>query len=476
MLARSLRLASLLALALAAPLATGCADDAGGPDGDTGAGGGGGQAPDDDGDGPDTEPEPPTKPSACPKPTKGPTVHEASAIEADETWTADASPHIVTGFIAVRGATLTIEPCAVVQFEDAYAGFTVAYPGSPTTGNLVAEGTAENPIRFEGLDGARWGHVLVEAGGTARFAHLTMSDGGGYDPRGTTLLVNGTGALPTLRDVRVDHVTIEKSLGAGVVLDRLGAFTADSDALVIRDSGSETSPHPVITDEHGIHTLPRGDYTGNVVDKVFVNPTSRLLESATMKNLGVPYTVGSFPEDDFVVASGVDGAPAILTIEPGVHVEMHPGTSFEIEHWSNDQPATGAVIAEGTAEAPIVFTSAAASPQPGDWQGLWFGGVALSENSFQHVRLEYTGADCGCILIGCSDIPGYEGAAIFSQQPPRAFFQDSVIAHGSANGVVLGYRGTVVDMTEGLTFEDLAGCPQTAPHPGTCPNPLPACQ
>lgn len=476
MLARSLRLASLLALALAAPLASGCADDAGGADGNDGSGGGGGQAPDDDGDGPDTEPEPPTQPSGCPVPTKGPTVHRASAIEADETWTADGSPHIVEGFIAVRKATLTIEPCAVVQFDGIYAGLTIAYPAAPTTGNLVAEGTAERPITFQGLDGARWGHVLVEAGGTARLAHVTMENGGGYDDRGGTLFVHGDGTLPTRHDVFVDHVTIRDSAGAGVVLDRLGAFTADSDALVITGSGTELWPHPVLTDEHGIGTLPRGDYTGNLVDKIHVNPTSRLLESATMKNLGVPYAIGTFPEDDFVVGSDVVGAPAILTIEPGVRIEMHRGTSFEAEHWTNDEPATGAIVAEGTAEQPIVFTSGEATPQPGDWQGLWFGGVALAENSFRHVRLEYTGADCGCILIGCSDIPGYEGAAIFSQQPPRAFFEDTVVAHGSANGVVLGYRGDVVDMAGGITFEDLEGCPQTAPHPGSCPSPLPACQ
>jgi hypothetical protein len=474
MLARSLRLASLLALALAAPLGSGCADDAGGHDGDAGGGGAGAPAPDDDG--PDTEPEPPTQPSGCPAPTKGPTVHEASAIEADETWTADASPHVVTGFIAVRRATLTIEPCAVVQFEDADSGLTIAYPGSPTTGALIAEGTAERPIRFEGLDGARWGHVSIDAGGAARLAHLTMSDGGGYDDRGGTLQVKGDGALPVRRDVRVSHVAIEGSAGAGVILDRMGAFTADSEDLVVTRSGTELWPHPVITDELGLHTLPRGDYTGNVVDAILVNPTSGLLESATMKDVGVPYAIGTFPEDHFVVGSGDEANPAILTIEPGVVLRMHPGTSFEAEHTTGERPASGAIVAEGTAEQPIVFTSGADDPQPGDWQGLWFGGVARAENSFRHVRLEYTGADCGCVLIGCSDIPGYEGAAIFSQQPPRAFFEDTVVAHGSANGVVLGYRGEVVDMAAGMTFEDLAGCPQTAPHPGSCPDPLPACQ
>jgi hypothetical protein len=463
------RSTSLVLLMLAAPLAVACtSDDAG--DGSTGTGGDTADEPP-----PDTEPDPETK--KCPVTTSGPTVHEAGAIETDETWTADASPHVVNGFIAVRKATLTIEPCAVVQFRDAYAGLTIAFPGNPTTGNLVAEGTADQPILFEGKDGAEWGHVLVEGGGTARLAHLTITDGGGYDTRGATLIVQGDGTMPTKRDVFVDHVTIERSRGAGVVLDRLGGFTADSDALTIVGSGSDdTVAYPVQTDEHGIDTLPRGHYTRNLRDGIYVDPKSHLGQSGTMKNLGVPYVVGSFPGDHFVVGNGSDGAQVTLTIEAGTTVKMHPGTGFEIEHYTGEFTASGAVVAHGTAAEPIVFTSAADVPAAGDWRGLSFGGVARTENSFQHVRIEYSGAWCGCILTGCSAVEGYEGAIIFSQQPPRAFFENTVVTHGAANGVVLGYEGTKVDMAAGITFEDVAGCRQTLPNPGSCPNPLPACE
>ncbi len=447
---------SLLVVALA-PFAIACSDD-------TGVGGEGG--------GPEEEPK------ICAAPTQGPTIHKAGAIEADETWSADASPHIVEGFIAVRnGATLTIDPCATVEFKNEYAGLTIAYPGSPTTGNLVAEGTKDQPIRFEGKDGARWGHILVEAGGTASLSHLTIADGGGYDPRGASMVINGDGTMPTKRDVFVDHVTVERSLGVGISLDRLGGFAPNSDALTITESGSEdTLAYPLVTDEHGIDTLPRGDYTGNLVDEIYVNPTSHLEETSTMKNLGVPYAVGSFGDDDFVVGAGSQGEAITLTIEPGVRIQMHPGTSFKIEHYTGEFLASGAVIAEGTEAEPIVFTSGADEPTAGDWQGLWFGGIARTDNSFKHVRVEYTGAWCGCIFTGCSAIEGYEGAIIFSQQPPSAFFEDTVLAHGAANGVVLGYEGTMVDMSAGIEFEDIAGCRQTLPNPGQCPNPKPACE
>lgn len=468
------RYASLFLLALAAATAAGCSDDAASDDG---VGGGADDGADDDG----TDPPGP-KPAACPKPTKGPTSHDFETVEADAVWSADASPHIVKGFTVVRGgAKLTIEPCATVQFVDSNSGITVAYPSTPNTGSLVAEGNVEQPIVFEGLDGARWGHVGIAAGGTASLAYLTMKNGGGFDTRGATLVVGGDRTFPTKHDVAVDHVTIEGSRGSAVILENLGAFTADSTDLVITGSGKGDDavvafPYPIVVDEHALLTLPRGTYTGNAVDAVYVSPEFSLRESGTMRNVGVPYSVGGFPGDHFVVGEGPGKPLTTLTIEPGTTIQMFPGTAFDVEFVSSEQPASGAVIAEGTADAPITFTSSAAVPAAGDWQGLQFGGVADASNSFRHVRLEYTGADCGCILIGCSDIEGYEGAIIFSQQPPSAFFHDTVVAHGSGNGVVLGYRGTLVDFTGGIAFEDLAWCPQTQPHPGSCPNPLPSCQ
>lgn len=472
MLARALPRSSALLLLLAlCPFSVACSDDAAGTDGQ------GGEAPDEELP-PDTEPDPQTQ--KCPVPTQGPTIHTAGAIEADETWSADAGPHIVEGFVSVRaGATLTIEKCAVVQFEDEYAGLTVAFPGTPTTGRLVAEGTKDLPIRFEGLEGARWGHVLIDAGGSASLAHLTISDGGGYDPRGATLVVNGNSSLPTKRDVLVDHVAVKKSLGAGVVLDRMGGFADGSSELVVTESGSEDKlVYPVYTDENGIDTLPRGSYTGNKADKIYVNPTSHLAEDSTMKNLGVPYFIGSFGDDDFVVGGGAASATEFttLTIEPGTRIEMFPGTSFKAEHYTGDFLASGAIVAEGTEAEPIVFTSGAQTPAAGDWQGLWFGGIARTENSFKHVRLEYTGAWCGCILLSCSDIDQFEGAIIFSQEPPRAFFENTVISDAAANGVVLGYLGEMVDVAAGITFEEIGGCRQTLPSAGSCPNPKPACE
>lgn len=415
-------------------------------------------------------------PNACRAPTAGPTFHDG-VIEADEVWRAEDGPHVVSQWVTIRsGATLTVEPCATVEIESG-KGLSVAYPTSPNTGALVARGEEDRPIVFKGRDGARWGHVLFAPGATGDLAHVTFEDGGGEDVLGATVVIEGDGTFPQKRDVRVDHVTIRGSRGVGARLGRLGGFADGSDQLVVTDSGDEESPYALHVDEHAIDTLPRGAYTGNQRDAIFVDPDFHLEQDVTMKNLGVPYVIGTFPGDSLVVGSGLGDAVVTLTVEPGVRAEFHPGTALEIEHYTGPEAASGVLVAEGTAEQPIVFTSAASPPDPGDWQGLAFGGIPSASNSLKHVRLEYTGADCGCIFLSCSAIDAFEGAVIFSQPPPRAFIEDTVIAHGSSHGVVLGYAGPLVDFKDGITFDDLDGCEQTLPvEDGTCPNPKPACK
>lgn len=414
---------------------------------------------------------------ACPEPTMGPTLHTGD-VTGHEVWRADAGPHIVMTHVDItQGSSLEIEPCTVVQFSEG-TGINVAYPGTPTTGSIVAEGNADQPIRFEGLHGARWGHLYINGGGTARLAHLTMTGGGGWDLTGASLVVHGDATLPTKHDVLVDHVTIENSLGAGVVLARKAGFAEGSDMLVVTGSGNEEHPFPIETDEHAVGSLPPGEYTGNLVDEILLDPIDRLEEDATIAELGVPYRIGNSGTDRLTVGAGEhDGAPAtVLTIEPGVTMKFHRDTAFEIDHYSGEFPSSGALVAVGTPDAPITFTSAEPAPAPGDWVGLWFGGVVDAASRLQHTRIEYTGGDCGCILLTCNDLDGFEGAVILSMPPPAMFVTDSVIAHGAGHGFVLGYDGESVDFAGNNTFDDVAGCDATLPRQQSCPDPRPTCE
>ncbi|WP_350337305.1 hypothetical protein [Delftia lacustris] len=73
---------------------------------------------------------------------------------------------------------------------------------------------------------------------------------------------------------------------------------------------------------------------------------------------------------------------ATLTIEPGVTLRMAPGASFLLRK--------GALQAVGTPDKPILITSAATTPAPGDWrQWRMTAGTRSGQTLLDHVTIEY---------------------------------------------------------------------------------------
>jgi hypothetical protein len=419
---------------------------------------------------------------ACAEPTGAPVEHTGE-ITGTEVWKAD-SLHVVRSHLNVRdGGKLVIEPCAVVRMaKDALIN--VAFPVTPNQGELVAEGTATQPIRFEPLDGARWGSINVVAPGKARLAYVSLEGGGGPETGlGETIAMRGDNALPVKANLFVDHVTVKGSLGPGLRVDGGAGFAPGSQELTVTGCGGDENPSALVLSEYALDSLPSGNYTGNRADQINIAPgvvdaKGGLQMDATIHDRGVPYVVGQTPGiDGLSIGWGSDDfAQPTLTIEAGVRMLFLKGSGLQIQ---GTEKGAAAIRALGTADKPVVFSSAAASPAPGDWKGFYFNGPPSADNLLEHVRIEYTGAQCGCIMVTCSaSVTQYEGAILFSRAPTAAFLKDSVIAHGSGHGVVQGYDGAAFDWTTSNAFDDLAGCAQTLPRAtdGSCPKPMPACQ
>lgn len=420
----------------------------------------------------------------CPAPKSGPTKHRGD-VSGEEHWTADGSPHVVEYDVNVRnGAKLVIEPCAEVRIAKGQH-IRVAYPGTPGTGSLVAEGLPTKPITIRGLDGARWASLYVHAPGTARLKHVTLEGGGGGDfEHNATIDALGDGDLPADPILALDHVTIKGSLGTGVWMQSGANFIEGSQELTITGSGGGESVYPIEIEEHSMDRLPTGSYKGNAKDEILLRTQgtgvagSGLVVDATLHDRGVPYHVGTSKVDNFIVGGSNDEPAATMTIEPGVVMKFEPGIAFRIQTFTSDKPANAVLRALGTPDKPIVFTSAADAPKAGDWRGLWFGGVPMAENRLDHVRIEYAGADCSCSLNTCSNITEHEGAVIFTQQPPSAFITNTVFKDSAMHAITEGYDGQFVNFRPTNTFENIAGCPQTLPRfvtAGSCPEPKPAC-
>lgn len=408
----------------------------------------------------------------CAAPTGAGTEH-AAYVTADETWTAAASPHIVTFDIAVQGATLTIEPCAVVRIR---GGYHVSIGLGDTGGSIVAHGEVvtvpgttptSRPVTIEADDvNARWGSFRVFPSGSIDLELVTIQGAGepstAQNGGGAIVAVGGGGTITGLaRIVRTVNVLITGSAGLGVNLQGKAAFTEDSRDLTIRDcDGAPLSVAPP-----AVQSIPTGTYTGNAVDAILV-PNDSITGDETFHARGLPYRLaGTFTMAPTL--SQAEGGLATLTIEAGVTIEMARATNGDNAinlGNSNDVLPTGIwpvrVVADGTA-APIVFTSTADAPAAGDWAGIEWGGGPPTGNVMSNVRIEYAGGNSGTQGFGCGPLDNDAALILRNWRPADAFLTGSTIASSASGGVVSGWATDLggPDLSVGNTFTGIAsGC------------------
>ncbi|MCA9145054.1 MAG: DUF5050 domain-containing protein [Planctomycetales bacterium] len=185
--------------------------------------------------------------------------------------------------------------------------------------------------------------------------------------------------------------------------------------------------------------------------------TSTRSTSATTSIAGGIFndTVWTAADSPYHVTSSIIVYPDVqLTVEPGVEIWFDVGTELNVR---------GHLEATGTAAAPILFTSSAASPARGDWSGVrvlnTFGGTA----NFKFATLEY--ASSAIQVSCCGDAPvdiqdstfrhnqnafsGYTGSPI---QIVRSLFDDNTVVSPQADrqfyDSIFTNNGTVLQETE----------------------------
>lgn len=98
---------------------------------------------------------------------------------------------------------------------------------------------------------------------------------------------------------------------------------------------------------------------------------------------------------DAQVWSGEVRIRGVVTVKKDGHLTILPGTRVVFAPLDRDGDGIGdgelliegGIVARGTSEAPIVFTSGAASPQPADWKYLYLD--FAREGEIAHVISEY---------------------------------------------------------------------------------------
>jgi hypothetical protein len=417
----------------------------------------------------------------CPASTGAGTDH-TNTITADETWTAATGPHRVPTGIMLE-ATVTIEPCAVVLVGKQA---TITVGNTPMkNGKIVAHGAVDvaadgsvsaRPITFDALDpAAPWGQVNVISVGSLDLSVVAFKNGGDLvvgEP-GTLLIQGNAGGTvdgEIVRNAKLDRVLVEGSKSYGINLNAWGTFTQDSTAVWIRNSGSDKYPAPIRIEPGIAGTLPKTlKTTGNHREEILMTTSKTFMRDDTFLSLGIPYRmVGAM-----YVGSSVDGKNVTLTIEPGVTLgfDTSAGSGMYV---GNAPKRLGNLVAKGTADAPIVFTSAKDAKAAGDWMALYFRYYATSGSQISHAKIEYAGADSSTSGYGCGPQDANNDSAIIiagqgtnEQDGPSSAFVDNTTFTNirGATVIVSGWYGDGPNLAPSNTFgAGTPGCHVSQPR------------
>jgi hypothetical protein len=339
-------------------------------------------------------------PFVCGVTENGTVVTHAGNITASETWAGAGTVHLIPNSISILApATVTIQKCAIVKLN-ASVGITVQGAASGTgTAKLLAAGddVATGRVVFTAMDATQpWGrlrgfnqnslieldYAIVELGGSVGGAQLNA-----------VVAMTGTSTLPD-PVLKVSSTLISNSAGPGIYLSD-AAFTSDSSVLQIDNTPAEIIAAPAMA----LGSIPSDTYAFN--GDVLVVENANIFDNLTINTL-VPIHF----KTDSVHVGGL--AP---TFVPNVTLTLNAGVTLKFERastaptlvgfgdigQSNDKNA--ALIINGTATAPVLLTSAAATPAPGDWAGLWL--MTSVGSQLNNVIIEYAGGDAGIGPVNC---------------------------------------------------------------------------
>jgi hypothetical protein len=260
----------------------------------------------------------------------------------------------------VDGAVLTIAPGTTVA---------VAAGGSLSTlpsGDLVAAGTAAAPILFRSLlptgSPGDWASVAVHASDNSELHHVTIRHGGAGTFEAALYVDAPLRAL--------EQITVEDSSSHGVNFSSSAGVATPATISVARNARAS-----VISEPEALLDVAAPVQFADA-DDAFEIGTGNIFGNGTLPAQSVPYRmVGS----SLVVPGGND-----LLLAAGVTLQL-TGSGLLVDG--------GHLEAKGSSSAPVVFTSAKATPAPGDWGCV---DVSVDRGAiFDHAVFTYAGATCG---------------------------------------------------------------------------------
>ncbi|MCC7362114.1 MAG: hypothetical protein IT317_21700 [Anaerolineales bacterium] len=347
--------------------------------------------------------------AALPRDTNVPGQNITTAV----TWNLAGSPYIVQGLVNIAsGGSLTIEPGVVVKF-DANQWMRVEAGGV-----LTATGTSGQPISFTSSAGSPapgdWQDLVVYGAATLQHCDFSHGAGGGH---WSQLEINSSSVV-------VEDCAIHDGLRDGIRLWGDPGTTPTLRNLAISNNGMAAIRMTRLDISAVLDNLT---LSGNGLDA---------LTWETQTTGGGNVTING---------AGLNGAPlqgGNLQLSAGTQLTLTAGTTLKLGTGAYLQVSSGTqLVAAGTAAQPVTITSAAASPGPGDWQGIFIQSGAAA--TLQHCDLAYGGGGAWSWNIEIDS--------------PNVLLEDCAIHHGLHDGVRLDGLGGMAPTLRNVLIHDNAG-------------------
>lgn len=231
---------------------------------------------------------------------------------------------------------------------------------------VIAQGTAANPIIFEGSapNAGHWEEITINNTVTSDsvFEHVIVRHAGSD----RAAIVNNNERSLLFKDV-----TVELSASAGIASK---SFKSGSANLNVKDSAG---PVAILDHALAVTNFPLGGTYENVDDMRVAVEFDAITDSITFPNPGMPYhnLNGLYNSADVEVA-----------FDAGVEMQFAVDTQVEFG-WAGNEMTLNI---NGTEESPVVFKGS--TEEPGHWHGVRVNGAVTTDSTISNLEIWHGGA------------------------------------------------------------------------------------
>jgi hypothetical protein len=380
-------------------------------------------------------------------PRSGGTLH-AGEVTRGERWRAADSPHLLPYGLAVRaGATLELEPCALLRVG---AGRAVSVE---PRGGLIARGEPLRPIVFDRLEATPWVGLTVLRGASPDTALAEVALVGAGADAGEIIAASLQVAAQGLVAQRV---SVLGSASRGLWLRAGGSFAAGASVTVLRAAVGAAA----VDDVGEVDALPLEPLRDSETrDVLLTGVQATVRRDAVWGGRNVRYAVRSG-----VRLRVEGGARPRLTLAPGTTIIFGEDSALEV---AVDAP--GALFAAGSPDEPLTFRGV--DDRAATWLGVSLGAqIDVSRSAFRHVRVASAGAPSGGAVGGCGcadDVRGDAAMLQVGRADIAGIVENVLLQRGFARGVGVAWRCESERPLEGLVT---AGRVTVTPGAVACPE------